>query len=1106
MSNKRTIIKVRRGTAAEWLASNEVLLLGEPGFEKDTKKLKIGDGITPWNDLQYINDDLLSINDALVFKGTLGTGGTISSLPSVYEAGWTYKVITANTYANKACDIGDFIVSIVDRPDGDGNNDDWAVIQANIENIVSISNPGEDRVLTSDGTFTGINSESNLTFNQKILRLRCECDEGNAGFVGVGDGNIVNFRANQFFDENVEPPRLIFRRTRGSEASPQIANSGDGIFAVRGESIDYNGNVNILGGIRMQIVEPASSTSLNPATKIFLRTSSGGDNLLDKTLTLNSDGTLVNTGPIKVNNTQVSLEGHTHTVSEITDFNEAVDDRIGSGLFVAGTGINLNYNDAGNSFTVSASGLISNPTDNRILTSRDSTTTGIDAESNLTFDGSLLSVSGNLVANTGNLDVLYLNTNIEPTLLQGQMAWNDTAGTVDVALTDAAIINVGEHEMFRVRNETGGVLYKGQAVMASGVHANGIIEPSLYTANGSVREVRFMGLVYENINDNNNGYVIHFGHVNNIDTRGNVASNIAVGDETWADGDILYVHPTVAGKLTNVEPKHNISVAIVLDAAINGKIFVRATSYGHLEDNHDVNVSGVTDGQYLQYNAATDYWIPTSSGNFTTLDVASTGDIGTLKINNFYHQNLAIASGIADNDLLMVVVDPTGSPSTEVIQGSILRSSLLNQPAQLQFRQGTDVERLLITPASGEPIWTTDTQKFYIGDGTTVGGDFMGPSPYTRGSSVSSIVALNFGCAASGNRSVVCGGFNNVAIGFENFVGGGSNNISNGNTSIIVGGLNNRTSGIRSTIGGGGSNNASGDASTIPGGASNVAKSNRSFVAGSVNIAAQKVHRANNITSSTDTLTILDAIAADFDDTTTDALQIIYFNNTFSSWGKISSTVSSAIQSGNDVTLVLTTNVGASGQTFSKVRVVNIAETDTESDQVVQGAANIASVKYSAVGGGFEGKASRYGETSHAAGAFDSNGDAQHTVLIARKLTTDNTSNQALFLDGSSARLTLPAKTSWTFEIKLSAYNDTDNAAAGWIYRGVIRRDNANSTTIVGSLIEESWKDTAMDDTSTSVTADDTNEALEIRVTGLTDKNIRWVAVVDISQVSYGTP
>jgi len=40
----------------------------------------------------------------------------------------------------------------------------------------------------------------------------------------------------------------------------------------------------------------------------------------------------------------------------------------------------------------------------------------------------------------------------------------------------------------------------------------------------------------------------------------------------------------------------------------------------------------------------------------------------------------------------------------------------------LRLRRGTDAERLSITPAVGEPIYTTDTKKLYIGDGTTTGG------------------------------------------------------------------------------------------------------------------------------------------------------------------------------------------------------------------------------------------------------------------------------------------------------------------------------------------------------------------------------------------------
>jgi hypothetical protein len=46
-------LQFRRGTAAEWTSANPVLAAGEPGFETDTLKLKIGDGTTHWTSLAY---------------------------------------------------------------------------------------------------------------------------------------------------------------------------------------------------------------------------------------------------------------------------------------------------------------------------------------------------------------------------------------------------------------------------------------------------------------------------------------------------------------------------------------------------------------------------------------------------------------------------------------------------------------------------------------------------------------------------------------------------------------------------------------------------------------------------------------------------------------------------------------------------------------------------------------------------------------------------------------------------------------------------------------------------------------------------------------------
>lgn len=43
----------RRGTQAEWAAANPTLLAGEPGYETDTGRFKVGDGTTAWNSISY---------------------------------------------------------------------------------------------------------------------------------------------------------------------------------------------------------------------------------------------------------------------------------------------------------------------------------------------------------------------------------------------------------------------------------------------------------------------------------------------------------------------------------------------------------------------------------------------------------------------------------------------------------------------------------------------------------------------------------------------------------------------------------------------------------------------------------------------------------------------------------------------------------------------------------------------------------------------------------------------------------------------------------------------------------------------------------------------
>ena len=67
--------QVRRGTASAWSKHNPILKCGEPGYELDTGKLKIGNGTLAWNDLEYygyqagdnvsveIHDEKFSLHD-----------------------------------------------------------------------------------------------------------------------------------------------------------------------------------------------------------------------------------------------------------------------------------------------------------------------------------------------------------------------------------------------------------------------------------------------------------------------------------------------------------------------------------------------------------------------------------------------------------------------------------------------------------------------------------------------------------------------------------------------------------------------------------------------------------------------------------------------------------------------------------------------------------------------------------------------------------------------------------------------------------------------------------------------------------------------------------
>jgi hypothetical protein len=182
------------------------------------------------------------------------------------------------------------------------------------------------------------------------------------------------------------------------------------------------------------------------------------------------------------------------------------------------------------------------------------------------------------------------------------------------ATADSITINADSKatsSVYLVRNNTGSTILKGTLVSASGAEPSGRIDVEPFAAVGGINsELTVMGMATETISNGVNGEVLSFGTLTGIDTRGDTISPIAVGDETWAEGDILFAHPTVAGKLTKVRPQHDLAVAfITVRHASTGQIAVRIVpGNNHLEWMHDVTIDTPADNEVLAYDSASGLW------------------------------------------------------------------------------------------------------------------------------------------------------------------------------------------------------------------------------------------------------------------------------------------------------------------------------------------------------------------------------------------------------------------------------------------------------------------------------------------------------------------
>ncbi|MDC1020637.1 hypothetical protein OAR23_01285 [bacterium] len=150
------------------------------------------------------------------------------------------------------------------------------------------------------------------------------------------------------------------------------------------------------------------------------------------------------------------------------------------------------------------------------------------------------------------------------------------------------------------------------------------------------------------------------------------------------------------------------------------------------------------------------------------------------------------------------------------------------------------------------------------------------------------------------------------------------------------------------------------------------------------------------------------------------------------------------------------------------------------------------------------------GKLAKANGDFSAAGDAQYGVLVLRQTTSDATAKTLIseltpFVTTGNAtnQVILPNNSAYSFSGTIVARQQAADgtACAAWKVEGLIRREGSAGTTV---LVNSAT--TVLDNTPSwgmALSADTTNGGLSITVTGAASTDIRWVATIHTSEVTY---
>lgn len=243
--------------------------------------------------------------------------------------------------------------------------------------------------------------------------------------------------------------------------------------------------------------------------------------------------------------------------------------------------------------------------------------------------------TANVDLGTYNLTADHISLNTNPSgagYVVGATQWNNTLGVSETLLKGGNVsLKNGIDLVAYVRNNSGSNLLASnyQVVkVTTGIGQN--LTVNLAKADNDTNSVDTLGVIIENINNNQDGFILTVGEILNINTSGSLQGEI------WADGDPIYLSTTTFGALTKVKPNatqgHIVVIGYVVYANnVNGKLYVKVQNGWELDELHNVfiNPATLTNKDVLAYNSATQLWENELISQVITLTTNGTGENST---------------------------------------------------------------------------------------------------------------------------------------------------------------------------------------------------------------------------------------------------------------------------------------------------------------------------------------------------------------------------------------------------------------------------------------------------------------------------------------------